>query len=100
VATVSQPRRPAAALFAVVSLRGLRIVRMATEPSSRVLAAGLVAWFAFQSFINVGMTVGLMPVIGVPLPFVSYGGFAIFAELLGVALLIRIGRDGARDAVQ
>jgi len=83
-----------------VSLRGLRIARMATEPSSRVLAAGLVAWFAFQSFINVGMTVGLMPVTGVPLPFVSYGGSAIFAELLGVALLIGIGRDSARDAVQ
>jgi len=41
-----------------------------------------------------------MPVTGVPLPFVSYGGSAIFADLLGVALLIGIGRDSARDAVQ
>jgi len=46
------------------------------------------------------MTVGLMPVTGVPLPFVSYGGSAIFAELLGVALLVGIGRDTARRPVQ
>ena len=87
-------------LFAVVSLRGLRIARLATEPFSRVLASGIVAWFAFQTFINVGMTVGLMPVTGVPLPFVSYGGSAIFAELLGVALLISIGRDSTRNLVK
>jgi len=46
------------------------------------------------------MTVGLMPVTGVPLPFVSYGGSAIFAELLGVALLVGIARDTARRPVQ
>jgi rod shape determining protein RodA len=86
--------------FAVVFLRGLRIARRASDPFAQVLAAGLVSWFAFQTFINVGMTVGLMPVTGVPLPFVSYGGSAIFAELLGVALLIGIGRDTARRPVQ
>jgi len=59
-----------------------------------------VSWFTFQTFLNVGMTVGLMPVTGVPLPFVSYGGSAIFAELLGVALLVGIGRDTARRQVQ
>jgi len=81
-------------------LRGLRIARRASDPFAQVLAAGLVSWFAFQTFINVGMTVGLMPVTGVPLPFVSYGGSAIFAELLGVALLVGIGRDTARRPVQ
>jgi len=86
--------------FAVVFLRGLRIARRASDPFAQVLAAGLVSWFAFQTFINVGMTVGLMPVTGVPLPFVSYGGSAIFAELLGVALLVGIGRDTARRPVQ
>jgi rod shape determining protein RodA len=51
-----------------------------------------VAWFAFQSFVNIGMTLGIMPVTGLPLPFVSYGGSALFADLLGVALLLNIGR--------
>lgn len=84
-------------LLGVVCLRGLRIARLATDPYAQVLAASLVAWFAFQSFINIGMTVGLMPVTGVPLPFLSYGGSAIFAELVGVALLVSIGRDTARS---
>jgi len=66
--------------------------------SPGVLAASLVSWFAFQSFVNIGMTVGLMPVTGVPLPFLSYGGSAIFAELVGVGLLVSIGRDTARSA--
>ena len=46
-----------------------------------------VSWFAFQSFVNIGMTLGIMPVTGLPLPFVSYGGSAMFANLLAVGLL-------------
>ena len=48
---------------------------------------GVVCWFAFQAFENIGMTVGIMPVTGLPLPFVSYGGSSMFASMIAVGLL-------------
>lgn len=50
----------------------------------------MVCWFAFQAFENIGMTLGIMPVTGLPLPFVSYGGSSMFAGLLAVGLLQNI----------
>ena len=47
-------------------------------------------WFAFQSFVNIGMTLGIMPVTGLPLPFVSYGGSAMFANFMAVGLLCNV----------
>jgi rod shape determining protein RodA len=52
-----------------------------------MVAAGVVAWFSFQAFVNLGMTMGIMPVTGLPLPFVSYGGSSMFASMLAVGLL-------------
>ena len=75
------------ALLGVVLWRGLRIASLASDAFGRLVAAGVVCWFAFQSFVNVGMTLGIMPVTGLPLPFVSYGGSAMFANLLAVGLL-------------
>jgi rod shape determining protein RodA len=74
-------------LLGVVMWRGLRIASRAADPFGRVVAGGVVAWFAFQSFVNVGMTLGIMPVTGLPLPFVSYGGSSMFAGLVAVGLL-------------
>ena len=74
-------------LLGVVMWRGLRIAAHAADDFGRVVAAGIVCWFAFQSFVNIGMTLGIMPVTGLPLPFVSYGGSAMFANLLAVGLL-------------
>jgi rod shape determining protein RodA len=47
----------------------------------------VIAWFSFQIFENIGMTMGLMPMTGVPLPFMSYGGSSMFANLIGIGLL-------------
>lgn len=74
-------------MLGLVLFRGLRIARLATDPFGRLVAAGVVSWFAFQSFVNIGMTLGIMPVTGLPLPFVSYGGSAMFANLVAVGLL-------------
>jgi rod shape determining protein RodA len=71
----------------IVLWRGLRIATQATDPFGRLVAAGVVSWFGFQSFVNIGMTLGIMPVTGLPLPFVSYGGSAMFANLMAVGLL-------------
>ena len=75
------------ALLAVVLWRGLQIAARAPDTFGRLVAAGVVAWFTFQSFVNIGMTLGIMPVTGLPLPFVSYGGSAMFANLVAVGLL-------------
>jgi hypothetical protein len=57
-----------------------------------LIASGIAVWFAFQSFVNMGMTIGIMPITGLPLPFVSYGGSAIFADMIAVGLLNSVRR--------
>ncbi len=78
-------------LFAFVCWRGLRIARD-SDAAGRLVAAGIVCWFAVQAFQNIGMNLGLTPVTGVPLPFVSYGGSSMFAQALGVGLLQAVHR--------
>ena len=77
-------------LFALILFRGLRIAINARDAFGRLVATGVVCWFAFQAFENIGMTLGIMPVTGLPLPFVSYGGSSMFAGLLAVGLLQNI----------
>ncbi|MEU8851277.1 rod shape-determining protein RodA [Streptomyces sp. NPDC048564] len=81
-------------LVGVILWRACRIARETTELYGTIVAAGIVAWFAFQAFENVGMTLGIMPVTGLPLPFVSYGGSSMFAVWVAVGLLqsIRVQR--------
>jgi rod shape-determining protein RodA len=74
-------------LLGVVLWRGLRIATQAADLFGRLLATGAVCWFAFQTFENIGMTVGIMPITGLPLPFVSYGGSATFANMIALGLL-------------
>jgi rod shape determining protein RodA len=74
-------------LIGVILWRACRIARQATDLYGTIIAAGVVAWFAFQSFENIGMTLGIMPVAGIPLPFVSYGGTSMFAVWIGIGLL-------------
>ena len=78
------------ALLAVVIWRALVIARHAEDVFGRVAAAGIACWFGFQAFQNIGMCLGIMPVTGVPLPFVSYGGSSLFAGMLAVGLLQNI----------
>jgi rod shape determining protein RodA len=75
------------ALLGVVLLRGMRIARECDDRFGTLVAGTIVCWLAFQSFINIGMTVGIMPITGLPLPFVSYGGTATFANMIAVGLL-------------
>jgi rod shape determining protein RodA len=74
-------------VFALLFWRIYRIALDAADLFGRVAAAGVLTWFAFQTFENIGMTVGIMPVTGVPLPFVSYGGSSMFAGWIAIGLL-------------
>ena len=77
-------------LFTIVVWRALRIARHASDLFGRLVAVGVACWFGFQAFQNIGMCLGIMPVTGVPLPFVSYGGTSMFASLMAVGLLINV----------
>ena len=77
-------------LLGVVLWRAGRIAMQAEDLFGRLLATGVLCWFAFQSFENIGMTLGIMPVTGVPLVFVSYGGSSMFANMLAVGLLMNV----------
>ncbi len=77
-------------LLAIVLWRALRIASRTDDVFGRMAAAGIACWFGFQAFQNIGMCLGIMPVTGVPLPFVSYGGSSMFAGMLAVGLLQNI----------
>ena len=74
-------------LYLILLMRGFSIARRTNDPFGRLVCTGVIAWFAFQLFENIGMTLGLMPMTGVPLPFISYGGSSMFATLIGFGLL-------------
>ena len=78
------------ALLGVVLWRALHIAMRSDDLFGRVAAAGIACWFGFQAFQNIGMCLGIMPVTGVPLPFVSYGGSSMFASLMALGLLQNI----------
>jgi rod shape determining protein RodA len=80
------------ALLGVVVVRALRIATRADDQFGMLVAAGIAIWFLFQSFVNIGMTVGIMPITGLPLPFISYGGSAIFADMIAIGLLLSVHR--------
>ena len=80
------------ALFVIIIGCGLEIASNNTDPFGRLLAVGIVAMFAVQVIVNVSMTVGLMPITGLTLPFVSYGGSSLLVSAASVGLLNNVGR--------
>ena len=74
-------------LYLLIFIRAFIICRQSRDLFGRLVCIGVIAWFIFQSFENIGMAMGLMPMTGVPLPFLSYGGSSMFANLIGVGLL-------------
>ena len=77
-------------LYLTIIMRAFSIARRSTDAFGRLVCVGVLSWFAFQTFENIGMTLGLMPMTGVPLPFLSYGGSSMFANMIGFGLLQNI----------
>jgi rod shape determining protein RodA len=74
-------------LYAMLIWRTLRIATLSKNLFGTVVAGGILAMFMFQVFVNVGMTIGIMPITGIPLPLVSYGGSSVIVTLIAVGLL-------------
>src|SRR5207249_7479574 len=81
-------------LYLVLVWRGLRIVTLARDHFSALVAGGIVVAFLFQVFVNVGMTMGIAPITGIPLPFVSVGGSSLIANLAAMGVLLAIHARG------
>jgi rod shape determining protein RodA len=77
-------------LFAILIWRSLRIAAMSRDTFGSLVAAGIAGMWAFQLFVNVGMTMGIMPITGLPLPFVSFGGSGLLMNFMAVGLLLNI----------
>jgi rod shape determining protein RodA len=74
-------------LYALLVFRAIRIAYLSKDPFGTYLAAGIASMFVIQMFVNVGMVIGIMPITGIPLPFMSYGGSSMLASFVGVGLL-------------
>ena len=84
------------ALFGLLVYAGARVALHAPDTFGRLLAAGITGWFAVQALTNLGAVTGLLPITGVPLPFVSFGGSALVFSLVAVGILISISRSSGR----
>lgn len=84
--------------FGALIFAGIRIASRTTDPFGRLLAAGIVSWFGVQTLVNLGAVTGLLPVTGVPLPFLSYGGSSLVVSLAAVGVLVSIARAPSRAA--
>jgi len=81
---------PLLILFGILLWRAFRIALLAKDPFGTFVAVGVAAMIAIQVFVNVGMTIGIMPITGIPLPFISYGGSALIADFIGIGLLLHV----------
>jgi rod shape determining protein RodA len=81
-------------IYMVFILRGIKIAMSARDTVGALLASGITVLLAFQVIININMTIGLLPVVGIPLPFMSYGGSSLFVNMIAVGILLNIRRMG------
>jgi cell division protein FtsW len=89
-------------LFLTIAYAGFRVAMRTTDPFVRYMAAGITVWLTAQMMINIGMVLALLPVIGIPLPLVSYGGSALLPSLVALGLLVSFARSepGAAAALR
>ena len=80
--------------FGVLIYAGIRIAARAPDVFGRLLASGIVSWFGLQIVVNLGAVTGLLPITGVPLPMLSYGGSSLVVSLAAVGILVNIGKAG------
>ncbi|MFC5182356.1 putative lipid II flippase FtsW [Actinomadura harenae] len=88
-------------LFGLLAYAGLRIARRVKDPFTRLAAAGATAWLVVQAIVNIGAVIGVLPITGIPLPLVSYGGSALIPTLIALGMLLAFAKrePGARQAL-
>ena len=89
-------------LFAVLAFAVFRLTRTTSDPFVRLASAGVGSWIVVQAIVNIGAVLGLLPITGVPLPFVSYGGSSLIPALASIGMLLAFARNepGARQTLR
>ncbi len=82
-------------LFLLFLWRGFKVIKASPDKFSKLAASGIVCWICLQSFVNIGSMTGVLPLMGIPLPFVSYGGTALAIELAAMGILLNISKQRA-----
>jgi cell division protein FtsW len=90
---------PVVLLFGAFAYLGVRTALRAPDRFGTLLAAGVTVWIVGQSVVNVGAVIGMLPVTGVPLPFVSFGGSSLFLGMVAVGILVNVARQGTEGGV-
>jgi cell division protein FtsW len=80
-------------LFLVLAIRGFKIARLAPDDFGKLLAVGITSWIIFQAFINIAAITAIIPLTGIPLPFISYGGTSLIFLMAGVGILLNISKQ-------
>lgn len=81
------------ALFVILAVAFVRIIRMANDPMVRIVTGGIMIWIVGQAFVNIGVVVGVLPVLGVPLPLLSSGGSALIMTLLAIGVVLSFTKE-------
>jgi cell division protein FtsW len=84
-------------LFVLLAMRGIKIAKNSPDMFGRLLATGIITWIVFQAFINISANVALVPLTGVPLPFISYGGTSLVFLMAAIGILLNISRQSNMD---
>jgi cell division protein FtsW len=85
-------------LFLVIAFKGVRIALSAPDPTGALLATGVTVWLVFQAWVNMAVVAALVPMTGITLPFISYGGSSICVGLVAVGILLNVGRQAVARA--
>jgi len=82
-------------LFLVIAYRGVRIALRAPDPTGALIASGVTVWIVFQAWVNMGVVASLVPMTGITLPFISYGGSSLCVGLIAMGILLNVGRQAS-----
>jgi cell division protein FtsW len=80
-------------LFCLFLWLGIKIAQRSNDKFSKLAAIGISFWITLQAFINIASAIGIFPFVGIPLPFISYGGSHLVTELVGIGLLLNISKN-------
>jgi UDP-N-acetylglucosamine--N-acetylmuramyl-(pentapeptide) pyrophosphoryl-undecaprenol N-acetylglucosamine transferase/cell division protein FtsW len=85
-------------LFVLLTIAFLRIIHASTDPFARVTTAAIMVWLIGQAFVNIAVVLGVIPVLGVPLPLISAGGTAMISSMIATGIVLSFARQSQRDA--
>ena len=86
-------------LFVMLAIVFLRIIHASTDPFARVTTAAIMVWLIGQAFVNIAVVLGVIPVLGVPLPLISAGGTAMISSMIAIGIVLSFARESHRDSI-